>query len=283
MKEQNCGYVAIIGKPNVGKSTLLNCLVGEKVSITANKPQTTRHTILGIKTIDNKQAVYIDTPGMHLKHKKLLNKELNKAASSALSGVDAVIFVVSGISWTPEDQMVVDKVNLLDCPKILIINKVDTIKPKEKILEHILFLQEKGSFTEIIPCSALKKTQIDTIQNIILDLLPVGPFCYPEYQTTDKPKEFHLAEIIREKLTYALQEELPYAVSVEIEKIIPSSEQQDIYATIWVEKESQKAIVIGRQGQLLKHIGTQARKEMNNYLKERVHLELWVKVRDRAV
>lgn len=269
--------MAIVGRPNVGKSTLLNGLIGEKISITANKPQTTRHKIIGVKTIGDKQAVFIDTPGIHLRQKKEINKEMNRAASSALHDVDLVLFVVEALEWDDEDQLVLEKVKNLPCPVFLIVNKVDMVKDKADLLPIMQNLASKMQFAEVIPCAATK--QVDVVEQEVFKVLPEGPLFYPVEQTTDKDIKFRLAEIIREKLTRELQAELPYALSVEIERMQHEDDQEVIHAIIWVERDSQKAIIIGKQGTMLKKIGTQARLDMNYLLKTRVHLELWVKVR----
>lgn len=275
-----CGFVAIVGRPNVGKSTLLNDLVGEKISITADKPQTTRHKIIGVKTIDNRQAIYIDTPGMHIKQKKAINREMNKAAKSALHDVDAVIFVVEALEWNEEDSLVLDCVQNLKCPVFLIVNKVDMVKDKDLLLPHLQELGQKMQFAEIIPCVATRGDQVQIVERKVFAVLPPGPMLYPTDQTTDKSMRFRLAEIIREKLTRVLSAELPYALSVEIERMEQTDTQLVVHAIIWVERDSQKAIVIGKHGSMLKEIGKQARMDMNHLLKTSVHLELWVKVRD---
>lgn len=275
-----CGFIAIVGRPNVGKSTLLNYLIGEKISITADKPQTTRHQIIGVKTIGNKQAVFIDTPGMHIKQKKAINREMNKAAKSALRDVDAVLFVVEALEWNDEDTMVLECLQYLTCPVYLVVNKVDMVKDKEELLPHLQELATKRDFTEIIPCVATHGDQVQIIEKKIFAALPPNPFFYPVDQTTDKTLHFRLAEIIREKLTRVLSAELPYASSVEIERMQESDSQLVVHAIIWVERDSQKAIVIGKHGSMLKEIGRQARLDMNHLLKTSVHLELWVKVRD---
>jgi len=275
-----CGFVAIVGRPNVGKSTLLNYLIGEKISITANKPQTTRHKIVGVKTVDNKQAVFIDTPGMHLRQKKAINREMNKSARSALIDVDAVIFIIEALEWTEEDEMVLECVNHLKAPVFLLVNKLDMIKNQNDLLPHIAMLATKMNFAEIIPCSATKGIKIDLLEHKIFETLPKGPFCFPEDQVTDKNLNFRLAEIIREKLTRELEAELPYALSVEIERVKQEDTQLSVHALIWVERDSQKGIVIGKHGEMLKRIGQQARLDMNHMLNTSVHLQLWVKVKD---
>lgn len=277
--ETYCGLVAIVGRPNVGKSTLLNCLIGQKISITANKPQTTRHKIIGIKTMGDKQAVFIDTPGIHALQKKALNKAMNKMASGALHDVDLVLFVVEALVWNDEDQLVLDKLKHLSCPVFLIVNKIDMLKTKDELLPILQKLGAKMSFAQIIPCVAIDGDQVQVIEQEVFKVLPAGPLLYPAEQTTDKDMRFRLAEIIREKLTRVLQAELPYAISVEIENIKQVDDQEVINAIIWVERDSQKAIVIGKQGSVLKKIGQEARLDMNRLLDKRVHLELWVKVR----
>ena len=274
------GFVAIVGRPNVGKSTLLNDMIGEKISITADKPQTTRHKIIGVKTVGEQQAIFIDTPGMHLREKKAINKEMNKAAKSALIDVDAVIFVIEELIWNEEDQLVLECVKDLSCPVYLLVNKIDMVKNKDDLLPHLQNLATKMSFTEIIPCSATKGTQVELIENKVFAVLPPGPFYFPVEQTTDKSLNFRLAEIIREKLTRTLSAELPYALSVEIEQVKQEETQLVVHAIIWVERDSQKGIVIGKKGEMLKLIGQQARLDMNFLLNTSVHLVLWVKVKD---
>lgn len=275
-----CGFVAIVGRPNVGKSTLLNYLVGEKISITADKPQTTRHNIIGVKTIGDRQAVYIDTPGMHIKQKKAINKFMNKEAKSALHDVDAVIFVVEAMEWTPEDQLVLELVSKVKNPVFLVVNKVDKVKDKEQLLPYLAEVGTKMPFAEVIPCVATKGAQVQIVEEKIMAALPPNPFFYPTDQVTDKPLAFRLAEIIREKLTRILKAELPYALSVEIERMEQTDTQLVVHAIIWVERQSQKVIVIGKNGAVLKEVGMQSRLDMNHLLKTSVHLELWVKVRD---
>lgn len=274
------GLIAIVGKPNVGKSTLLNYLIGEKISITADKPQTTRHKIIGVKTVANRQAIFIDTPGMHIHQKKAINKEMNRAAKSALHDVDAVIFVVEALEWDDEDSLVLDCVYNLRCPVFLVVNKIDKVKDKAHLLPYLEKLSAMMPFTEIIPCVATLGEQVQIIEKKVFAVLPEGPFFYPVEQTTDKPLAFRFAEIIREKLTRVLNEELPYALSVEIERMQQTDTQLVVHAIIWVERSSQKGIVIGKHGAVLKEIGQQARLDMNHMLKTSVHLELWVKVRE---
>lgn len=275
-----CGFIAIVGRPNVGKSTLLNNIMGEKISITADKPQTTRHKIIGVKTIGNDQAVFIDTPGMHILQKKAINREMNKAAISALEDVNAVLFMVEALEWTSEDELVLECLRNVECPIFLIVNKVDMIKNKEDLLPHLSMLATKLPNAEIIPCCATKGQQVAIIEKLVFAALPESPFYFPEDQTTDKGLNFRLAEIVREKLTRVLSAELPYAISVEIERVKQEETQLVVHAIIWVERDSQKAIVIGKKGAMLKQIGQEARLDMNHMLKTSVHLELWVKVKE---
>lgn len=275
-----CGFVAIVGRPNVGKSTLLNNLIGEKISITANKPQTTRFNITGIKTIDNAQAVYIDTPGIHLWQKKAANQEMNKAAKSAFRDVNAIIMVVEALKWTEEDDMVLQYVKYSEAPCILAVNKVDMIEDKDELLPYIKEISAKHDFCEVIPISAYTGIQVNVLQNKIFNLLPEQEFYYPEDQVTDQSTEQRISEIVREKLTQSLGKELPYSINVEVEGMRQHERQLELNVLIWVERDSQKAIVIGKNGDMLKRIGRQARLELNRLLNARVHLQLWVKVKN---
>lgn len=275
-----CGFVAIIGRPNVGKSTLLNKFIGKKISITSNKPQTTRHKIIGVKTEGENQIVFIDTPGMHLHQKKAINKAMNKSAKGALSDVDVILFMIDSLKWTDEDEMVLELVKKVKVPVFLLINKIDKISDKDELLPHIEQLNTKYDFNEIIPISVFKDTQIVKLKELIFNLLPDSPHYFPQEQITDKSKSFQLAEIVREKLTRFLGDELPYALAVQIEKIQKEKNFYMINCLIWVEKESQKQIVIGKQGAKLKEIGTLSRIDMQKLLDSKVHLKLWVKVKE---
>ncbi len=273
------GYVAIIGRPNVGKSTLLNQILGEKLSITSRKPQTTRHRILGIKTLGNMQAIYVDTPGIHVAEHTALNRHMNKAARNALNDVDIILFVVDALKWTEEDEWVAGLLKNISKPVILVINKTDTLSEKEHLLSHIKSLSEKQAFLEIIPISAKKGTQVEKLQSIIANLLPEGPLYFPEDALTDRSIRFRVSEIIREKLIRALGDELPYSSTVEIESFKEEGNIQHIAAIIWVEREGQKPIVIGKGGERLKEVGIRSRKDIEPILGKKVHLRLWVKVR----
>lgn len=275
----HCGYVALIGRPNVGKSTLMNHLLGQKLSITSRKPQTTRHRILGIKTSEVGQAIFMDTPGMHSEEKKVLNRYLNKTADSTLLGVDVVLWLLDGMYWHEYDERIFSKLHAAGLPVILVVNKVDKIKDKQAMLAFFAEAKQKYPFEEIVPVSALKNTNLDVLEQQIMTLLPEADPIYPADQITDRPERFFAAEIVREKLTRRLGDELPYALTVEIEQFQELPDLCKIYANIWVERSSQKSIVIGKQGEMLKKIGTEARIDIEKLIGQKVYLQLWVKVK----
>ena len=275
----NCGYVALIGRPNVGKSTLMNHLLGQKLSITSRKPQTTRHRILGIKTTTAGQAIFMDTPGMHSDEKKVLNRHLNKTADSTLLGVDVVVWLLDGLYWHEYDQRIIKKLEDAGLPVILVVNKVDKIQDKQAVLAFFAEAEQKYPFEHIMPVSALKNTNLEVLEQQIMALLPEAEPIYPEDQITDRPERFFAAEIVREKLTRRLGDELPYALTVDIERYEEHPELNKIYANIWVERSSQKSIVIGKQGEMLKKIGTEARMDIEKLTGQKVYLQLWVKVK----
>jgi len=277
---KRCGYVAIIGKPNVGKSTLLNKIIARKISITAAKPQTTRHKISGIKTIANMQIIYVDTPGIHAKQKYKLNHYMNKVALKTMTAVDVILFMVNGLVWEEEDEHILEYLKNVKCPVILLINKVDTIDNKGKLLPYLEELNKKMNFTKIIPISATKGTNVDVLEKTIVGFLPEGAFLFPEKQTTDRDDKFLAAEIIREKLVRWLGQELPYATTVVIESFANTNHTLRISATIFVERAGQKIIIIGKQGSVLKKIGTLARQDMEQLFHRKIFLTLWVKVND---
>ena len=275
-----CGFVAIVGRPNVGKSTLLNKLLGQKVSITSRKPQTTRHRILGIDTQGAYQTIFVDTPGLHIEEKRAINRLMNRAASSSLGDVEMVVFVVDGTQWTADDDMVLNKLRYMKCPVVLAVNKVDVIKDKEVLLPHLQMLAQKGNFAEILPISAEKGTNVDKIRDMAKRLLSEGQHYFPEDYITDRSSRFMASEIIREKLMRFTGEELPYSVTVEIERFkVEDDGLFHINALILVEREGQKKMVIGNKGEKLKVIGTEARLDMERLFGQRVFLELWVKVK----
>lgn len=274
-----CGYIAIVGRPNVGKSTLLNKILGQKISITSKKPQTTRHQILGIKTQKDAQVVYVDTPGLHLKEHKAINRYMNKAASDSLKHVDVVVFVVDRTRWTDEDQFVLDKVKFAKAPVILVVNKVDQTQSKNDLLPHIQVLSEKHTFTEIIPISATKGHNVPELEKLIDSFLPQNIHYFPEDQVTDRSQRFLASELVREKIMRQLGEELPYSVTVEIEEFKQVKNILHISALILVERNGQKKIVIGDKGEQIKIIGRDARKDMESLFDSKVMLSLWVKVK----
>lgn len=275
----HCGYIGLIGRPNVGKSTLLNKILGKKLSITADKPQTTRHRILGIKTIDDSQAVYVDTPGMHRNVQRTMNRIINKAASNVLAEVDVIVFVVDGTRWTEEDEWILARLTELKKPVILALNKIDKIADRGILLPHMKVLSEKFPFTAIIPISAQKGANVDALEKVITDLLPENPHFFESDQRTDRNDRFLAAEMIREKLIRLTGDELPYSTTVEIEAYVEEEKIIKISAVIWVERPGQKAIVIGKGGEHLKMIGQSARLDMEKAFDNKVFLQLWVKVR----
>ncbi len=277
---QRCGYVAIIGRPNVGKSTLLNHILGMKLSITSRKPQTTRHQILGVKTNDVVQTVYVDTPGIHQRSGTAINKYMNRAATSVLSDVDAILFVVQVNKWTEEDQAIIEKLKTVKCPVVLIINKTDMLADKKQLLPIIEKLSALHDFVDIIPVAALNGSNIETVEQKVAVLLPENEHIYPDDQVTDRSMRFLASEIIREKLVRELGQELPYTSAVVIDKYDEDEDIVRIHATIFVESAGQKAIIIGKKGARLKSIGTKARIDISTMVDSKVYLNLWVKVRE---
>lgn len=282
MSQTRSGYIALVGRPNVGKSTLLNRILGQKISITCKKPQTTRHQILGIRTEDDVQSIYVDTPGMHLAEgtrDKAINRYMNDAASQALRDVDVVIFLIDRTKWMPEDDLVLDRLQYVKCPVILAINKVDWLEDKNSLLPFIEEISKKRSFDQIIPISALNGTQVDHLVQEAESRLPEGAHFYPEDQVTDRSSRFLAAELVREKIMRQLGEELPYSTTVEIEKFKQEGAILHIHALILVEREGQKKIIIGEKGNQIKLIGRDARLDMEKAFETKVMLNLWVKVK----
>ena len=274
-----CGFVAIVGRPNVGKSTLLNHLLGQKLSITSRKPQTTRHKILGIVTENNVQAIYVDTPGMHKREPRAINRYMNQAAQSALKDVDLILFVVDSMKWTPDDDLVLEKLERVDTPVLLLVNKTDTIADKDSLLPHLEELSKKRHFSEVIPLSALKGHNLPTLHDVVSRYLPFAPPLYGEDQITDRSQRFLAAEMVREKIMRQMGDEVPYDLTVQIESFKIEGRLYRIDATILVERDGQKAIVIGEGGQKLKSIGQAARLDMEKLFDSKVMLSLWVKVK----
>ena len=274
-----CGFVAIIGRPNVGKSTLMNHILGQKISITSRKPQTTRHQVMGIHSEGDLQMIFVDTPGIHSGGERAINHYMNKAATTVLHDVDAIIFVVDALKWTEEDQRVLEMVKRQPNPVILVINKVDKIDDKNVLLPHIEALAAKHSFHDVFPVSALRGHNIDTLIKVAGALLPNNIFFYPEDQLTNRTERFLAAEIVREKITRQLGDEVPYSTAVEIEQFGFEERVLHIHALILVERSGQKRIVIGDKGSRLKMIGQSARQDMENLFGAKVMLNLWVKVK----
>jgi len=274
-----CGFIALVGRPNVGKSTLLNHLLRQKISITSRKPQTTRHRIVGIRTTDNIQYVYVDTPGLHQDRKKPLNRIMNETVDRVIRDVDLVIFMVERLAWTEDDELVLKALAKVDKPVLLVINKCDLVGEKNQILPHIDSLSKKRSFAEIIPVSALKRSNLEIFDDVVGKYLPESDFLYPRDQVTDRSSRFIAAEIIREKITRQLGDELPYEVTVEIEKFSDQEVIVHIHGLILVEKKGQKQILIGKGGERLKSIGSAARVDMEKTFNKKVMLKLWVKVK----
>jgi GTP-binding protein Era len=277
---QKCGLVAIVGRPNVGKSTLINALLGQKVSITSRKAQTTRHRILGIDTEGDYQTIFVDTPGLHIEEKRAINRLMNRAAASSINDVEMVIFVVEGTHWNEDDDMVLSKFEHLKCPVILAINKIDNVEDKELLLPHLEALGKRYNFKHILPMSAKKGDNVEKIRQWSQEILPESEFYFPEDYITDRSSRFMASEIVREKLMRFLGDELPYSVTVEIEQFKQQANGMlHINALILVERDGQKRMVIGNKGEKIKAISTQSRLDMEELFDAKVFLEVWVKVK----
>ncbi|PIE83018.1 MAG: GTPase Era [Candidatus Contendobacter odensis] len=274
------GYAALLGRPNVGKSTLLNRLIGQKLSITASKPQTTRHVILGVQTLDDAQIVYVDTPGLHHEKRRAMNRYLNRSAASVLGYADIVVFLIEALRWTEQDNEILQRLVPFQGSVILAVNKIDRITDKQQLLPFLQEVSSQRDFAEVIPLAALKGDNVIALEQVIAQLLPVGDLLFPEGQITTMSQRFLAAELIREKLTRLLREELPYALTVDIERFIEGKQLLRIQAVIWVERDSQKGIVIGERGATLREAGRQARIDMEHLFDCKVFLETWVKVRE---
>ena len=281
MTEQvtRCGYVAVVGRPNVGKSTLLNHILGQKLAITSRKPQTTRHNMLGIKTEGAVQTVYVDTPGLHIGGKTALNRFMNRSALTALKDIDVAIFVVDRMRWTDEDEMVYERIKYLTCPVIIAVNKADRLEDKSQLLAHLEWLAEKLPDAQIVPMSALHGHNLDTLERVVSDFLPESEHFFPEDQITDRSSRFLAAELVREKIMRQLGAELPYQITVEIEEFKQEGRILHIHALILVERDGQKKIIIGDKGERIKRIGQEARKDMEAMFGSKIMLNLWVKVK----
>ena len=279
LNKECCGYVVIVGRPNVGKSTLLNHLLGQKLSITSRKPQTTRHRLLGIKTSGNTQIIFVDTPGLHQRQHNAMNRYLNRAATSSLVGVDVIVWLVEVRLWTDEDFYVLDALAPTAVPVILGVNKIDKLSNKKVLLPELQTLATRRDFAEIFPLSARNGDNLPELEAKINQLLPQRPWLFPADQITDRSERFLASEIVREKLVRRLGAELPYRLTVQIENFDSQKELTRISALIWVERPGQKAIVIGAKGSMLKAVGEEARKDIEIMLGCKVFLQLWVKVK----
>jgi GTP-binding protein Era len=280
MTEFRCGFVALVGRPNVGKSTILNRLVGQKISITSRRPQTTRHRILGIKTDAEAQIVFVDTPGLHARQPRAMNRYLNRAAADSLQDVDVVLLVLEGTRWQEDDDWVLEKLQRLSCPVIAVINKTDRVADKKALLPYLAALAEKRDFAALIPVCGRTGEHLDELEAAVRNFLPQSSPLFPEDQVTDRSERFLAAELVREKLFRKLGEEIPYGLTVEIERFRTENNTLHIHALIWVEKSSHKAIVIGAKGELLKAVGREAREDMQKAFDQKVFLHLWVKVKE---
>ena len=275
-----CGFVAVVGRPNVGKSTLVNAILGSKVSIVTAKPQTTRHRILAVHTTADSQIVFVDTPGLHRNATKAMNRLMNRTAANALADADLILFVSEATRWTEEDEDVLLRLKSCSSPVIALLNKVDKVHPKEQLFAALSTMSKRFDFAEIMPISAKKQQNLDALLAAIPPFLPESPLLFPPEMKTDRSREFHAAETIREKLTLLLRQEIPYGLTVQIERYESDAKGFSINAIIWVERKTQKGIVVGKGGHILKQVGQAARVELKKKLQQPVHLELWVKVKD---
>ena len=273
------GYVAIVGRPNVGKSTLMNALIERKVSITSRKPQTTRHHILGIKTLSETQILFVDTPGIHSNQKRAINRYMNRAAQSVIADVDVTVMLVDRHIFTADDEMILERIQKSGCHLILAINKVDRIRQQQEILPVIAALKERVGNRNIVPISASRKENLDALLGVIESSLPASPFYFPPEEVTDRSEKFLVAELVREKLMRQFGEELPYATTIQLERFEAQAKVIQIDATIFVERMGQRAILIGAGGNKLKRVGIDARRDIEKLLDHQVMLRLWVKVK----
>jgi GTP-binding protein Era len=276
-----CGYVAVVGRPNVGKSTLVNMLVGHKVSIVTSRPQTTRQRVIGVATGPSVQLLFMDTPGMHRRERRALNRLMNRTASGSLADADVVLLVADASRWTEEDDDALAQASSSGRPVILAINKIDRIRPRERLLPLLAAAADKGEFAEVVPISAERGDNLEQLRRLLEARVPEGPALFPESQWSDRDERFHIGEIIREKLMRRLREELPYGLAIEVERLADSAHGRlEVSAVVWVEREAHKAIVIGQGGEMLKAAGRAARLELKERYRRPVHLELWVKVHE---
>ena len=276
-----CGFVAVVGRPNVGKSTLVNALVGRKVSIVTSRPQTTRQRVIGVASTDRAQLLFVDTPGMHRREKHALNKLMNRSAQSSLADADVVLVVVEAGRWTEEDEDVLARAQAAGRPVVLLLNKIDRIRPREAVLPMLQDAAARGEFAAVVPISAERGENLARLRELLEAAVPEGPALFPPEQWSNRDERFHIAEVVREKLMRRLRDELPYGLAVEIERLGESEQGRlEVGAVVWVEREAHKAIVIGKGGEMLKAAGQAARLELKARFERPVHLEIWVKVRE---
>jgi GTPase len=279
--EYRCGFIAVVGRPNVGKSTLVNALVGRKVSIVTSRPQTTRQQVIGVATGPAAQLLFVDTPGMHRRERHALNKLMNRSAQASLADADVVLVVVEAGRWTDEDEDVLERARASGRPVMLLLKKIDRIHPREAVLPMLQAASERGEFAAVVPISAERGENLERLKELLEKSVPEGPALYPPEQWSNRDERFHIAEVVREKLMRRLREELPYGLAVEIERLAESEQGRlEVGAVVWVEREAHKAIVIGKGGEMLKAAGQAARLELKARFDRPVHLEIWVKVRE---
>ncbi|HEV7166209.1 MAG TPA: GTPase Era [Gammaproteobacteria bacterium] len=274
------GFIVVAGRPNVGKSTLMNALVGRKVSIVTPKPQTTRRRILGVKTLPDAQLIFVDTPGLHSGEKRAINRSMNRAAVSAASEADLCLLVVEAMNWGEDDQLALQRLSALERPLGLVVNKLDKARPRERMLPFLQEMQAHHDFRFIVPVSAHTAENLAELMRLMTECLPESPMLFPADQITDQDDSLRASEFVREQLIIALREEVPYSVAVQVDECIMDGTMLRVTATIWVEREGQKAIVIGQGGTLLKQVGKAARLEMEREFGHKVFLRMWVKVRE---
>jgi GTP-binding protein Era len=278
--EFRSGFAALVGRPNVGKSTLLNALVGHKLSIVTPRPQTTRHRILGVFTSERVQIAFVDTPGLHAHASRALNRAMNRTATAALEDADLVVLVVEGARWTFEDALALARIARSGRPALAAVNKIDRLRPRARLLPYLAELAARHDFLTLVPISALRGENINDLRETIATHLPLSPPLFPGGELTDRGLQFRIAEVIREKLTLELNQEVPYGIAVEVEQLAEEEGQLAVDAAIWVDRAGQKPIVIGARGERLKRVGRAARLALNEMLGRRLHLNLWVKVRE---
>ena len=275
-----CGFVTVVGRPNVGKSTLVNRIVGRKLSITSSRPQTTRHRILGVVTCDTSQVIFVDTPGIHRGRTRALNRYMNRVATRSLVGVDLAILVVEASGWTPDDDHILERVAAEAAPAVLVLNKIDRIRSREAMLPVLADAARRHDFAAMVPVCARNGENLDQLGGVVESHMPVAPPVFPREQLTDRSESFLVAEIVREKLIRRLGQELPHRLTVEVERIVEQRRGTLVNVLVWVERRQHKAIVIGKDGARLKDAGTAARREISRMLGRAVRLEIWVKVRE---